>query len=199
MRILRWSILLIAVFLANYSFAGIRPSFSLDYSAWHATHIALVVTTTKDGVFQVIESWRGELPVGQYIAIPELRPDRNSVSISQYSKSWPYHGDTSEQVPREPVDSRMILFLKGDTAEQSGAHAPNSDRVNGWKPSDLLGSMKASGLARCGHGLLFYAADQSRTDSFEPSGVFRSRHPKARRRDQRCTPRHRNNSHDRRW
>src|SRR5215470_1865272 len=39
------------------AFAGIRPSFSLDYSSWHATEIVLVEVTPMFGVFRVVESW----------------------------------------------------------------------------------------------------------------------------------------------
>jgi hypothetical protein len=55
------------ILLAVYhrpAFAGIRPSFALDYCAWHATHVVLVEVTPKDGVFIVVESWTGELQPG---------------------------------------------------------------------------------------------------------------------------------------
>ena len=142
MRILRFSFLVVAVFLAHQAFAGIRPSFSLDYSAWQATHIVLVVTTSKDGTFEVVESWRGNLPFGEKIVIPELSPNPSAVPMSQYPQAWPYWGEMSEQIPREPVGSRMVLFLT--TGEQSRPRAPISAEVEGWKASDLMGSMKAS-------------------------------------------------------
>jgi hypothetical protein len=144
MRILRFSFLVVAVFLAHQAFAGIRSSFSLDYSAWQATHIVLVVTTYKDGTFEVVESLRGNLPVGEQIVIPELRPNPGAVPISQYPQAWPYYGEMSEQIPREPVGSRMVLFLKSTTGEQSRPHAPSSAEAEGWKPSGLMDSMKAS-------------------------------------------------------
>jgi hypothetical protein len=66
MRIFRvcWSLLLLAI-LAHPAFPGIRASFSLDYSAWGATHIVLVVTTPNDDTFEVVESWKGDLRVGE--------------------------------------------------------------------------------------------------------------------------------------
>jgi len=144
MRVLRFSFLVVAIFLAHQAFAAFRPSFSLDYSAWQATHIVLVVTTSKDGKFEVVESWKGNLPIGEHIVIPELRPDPSAVPISQYPQAWPYYGEMSEQIPREPVGSRMVLFLKSATGEQSRPHSPGSADAEGWKPSDLMGSMKAS-------------------------------------------------------
>jgi hypothetical protein len=67
--------------------AGIRPSFSLDGCSWRATHIVLVQTTPEDGVFSVVESWKGGLKPGDSLEIPELKPNRNAVPISELSKT----------------------------------------------------------------------------------------------------------------
>jgi Toastrack DUF4097 len=62
--------------------AGIRPSFSLDGCSWSATHIVLVQTTAEDGVFSVVESWKGDLKPEASLEIPELKPNKDAVPIS---------------------------------------------------------------------------------------------------------------------
>jgi hypothetical protein len=57
--------------------AGIRPSFSLDRCTWSATHIVSVQTTPTDGVFSVVESWKGDLKAGDSLEIPELKPNKD--------------------------------------------------------------------------------------------------------------------------
>src|SRR5271165_5061759 len=84
--------------------AGIRPSFSLDECSWNATNIALVQTTTKDGVFSVVESWKGDLKPEDTIEVPELKPNKDAVPISSYPKPAGFALQDklgiSEQIPR---------------------------------------------------------------------------------------------------
>ena len=83
-------LIMLAVFL-HPVFAGIRPSFSLDYCSWHATHIVLVEVTQRDGVFRVIEPWKGELqpeddPAGQppfFRADAGLRGDYELATLAE--------------------------------------------------------------------------------------------------------------------
>jgi hypothetical protein len=143
MRIFRVCSALVLVALAHPAFPAIRPSFSLDYSSWHATHVVLVVTTSADGTFDVAESWKGDLHAGERVVIPELRPNANAIPISRYPKSRPFHGEVSEQIPRAPVGSSVVLFLKraGEQIATDGTHKAERHR---WIPSDLMDSMKAS-------------------------------------------------------
>lgn len=108
---------------------ALRPNFSLDQCSWNATHIVLVQTTTKGGLFSVVESWKGDLKRGDSLEVRELKPDADAVSISSYPKP-------SEQIPRQPVDSRMVLFLR--RGEQDGATS--------WEPASSSGEMKVSAL-----------------------------------------------------
>ena len=39
--------------------AAFRPSFSLDFCSWNATHIVLAEITPRDDEFHVLESWKG--------------------------------------------------------------------------------------------------------------------------------------------
>jgi hypothetical protein len=127
---------------------GIRPSFSLDRCSWNATHIVLVQTIAKDGVFSVVESWKGNLKPGDSLEVPELKPNKDAVSISSYPKPPGFRSEDkegiSEQIPRQPVGSRMILFLK--KKEQRGAPSPSEGNTGAtqWEPAGS--GMKVSAL-----------------------------------------------------
>lgn len=130
--------------------AGIRPSFSLDHCSWNATHIVLVQTTPKDGVFSVVEFWKGDLKPGESLEVPELRPNKDAVPISSYPEPQGFGSqDTqgiSEQIPRQAVGSRMILFLK--KKEEGGAASPSAGNTTGTRrePASAWGGMKVSVL-----------------------------------------------------
>lgn len=85
--------------------ATIRPSFDLDGCSWNATHIVLVQTTDKNGVFPVVESLKGDLKPGDLLEIPELKPERDAVPISSYSKSQGFSlqdpEGINEQIPKQ--------------------------------------------------------------------------------------------------
>jgi hypothetical protein len=139
-------LILLAVYLRPV-FAGIRPSFALDYCAWHATHVVLVEVTPQDGVFSVVESWKGELQSGEPISVPELKPVPGAVAISHYPRRTDFFAPDatgiSEQIPRQPPGSRMVLFLRKE--EVSQASAPTTTRSGEkWRPADFLDEMKAS-------------------------------------------------------
>jgi len=130
--------------------AGIRPSFSLDRCSWNATHIVLVQTTPKDGVFSVVESWKGDLKPGDSLEVPELKPNKEAVPMSSDRKPQGFGSqDTqgiSEQIPRQPVGSRVILFLK--KKEEGGVGSPSAGNTTGtqWEPASGWGGMKVSVL-----------------------------------------------------
>lgn len=142
----RWSLMLLFA-LAHPAFAAFRPSFKLDDSSWHSTYVVLVMTTPADGAFEVVESWKGDLSLGERLAIPELRPAPDAIPISRDPKSWSeaVRGGVSELVPRVPVGSRMVLFLSR-TDETLGANGTDKVGAQGWKPSDLMDTLNASVL-----------------------------------------------------
>jgi hypothetical protein len=144
MRTRRLLLYLTLALLSQPGFCAVRPSFRLDLSAWRATDIVVVTSTPDDGVFEVAESWKGELAIGEKVTLPELRPDRHAPPISKYPKSESDMLQTgvSEQIPRQPAGARMILFLVGPGVSKT------------WKPSDLMSSMKASVLWM-DHGQIF--------------------------------------------
>ena len=121
------------------AFGGIRPSFMLDYSSWHATDIVVVTPLADDGSFQVLESWKGDLRPGAIIAIPDLAPKPDSVPINWYPhdsfspfKRW-------TEVPVVPPGSRIVLYLKdgSQAAESTGERSR-------WVAANLFSDMKAS-------------------------------------------------------
>jgi len=130
--------ILLAAFLTAGSIqpalAGIRPSFSLEYSSWNATHILEVVTTDTDGLFHVIETWKGDVNPGDEISVPAMSPLSGALPIAQYpfQTDYPMDGPRTE-IPRQPPGSRIFLFLK----ESSSA---------GWEAAGILRDFKASAV-----------------------------------------------------
>jgi hypothetical protein len=122
--------------------AALRPSFNVDGCSWNATHIVLVQTTASEGVVSVVESWKGDLKPGDSIEVPELKPNQNAVAISSYPKPAGFDlqdkSGISEQIPRQPIGSRMVLFLKKQ--DGSGTATPVK-----WGPASA-GGMKVSVL-----------------------------------------------------
>ncbi len=139
MRALCIKTIVISLLCCCPSGAAIRPAFSLDYSAFHATDIVMVRTTSDSALFEVVESWKGSLPPGERLMIPELRPAPNAAPISAYFQS-PSNGVDREAVPKLPPGSSMILFLR------SAKSPPDSSSGRVWLPSDLMNSMKASAV-----------------------------------------------------
>jgi hypothetical protein len=119
--------------------AGIRPSFSVDQCSWYATHIILVQTTAKDEVFSVVQSFKGDLKPGDSLELPELKPNKDAVPISSNPKPPGFSREDkwgiSEQIPRQAIGARMILFLKKQG--ETGTGAPLK-----WAPA--LGAIKIS-------------------------------------------------------
>src|SRR5437016_1049831 len=77
------------------------------HCSWNATYIVLVQTTPRDGVFSVVESWKGDLKPRDSLEVPELKPNKDAVPISSYPKPQGFGSqDTqgiSEKIPRQPV------------------------------------------------------------------------------------------------
>jgi hypothetical protein len=121
-------------------FGGFRPSFGLEYPAWNATNIALVEITPQDGDFIVLESWKGNLKAGEHVIVPQLMPGPHAVPIALYSKlNRPFQpsGEGSlEAIPKQPVGSRMVPFLRRD-GRGEGAPSDLSSESPEWQPADV--------------------------------------------------------------
>ena len=132
---------LLAVAMLPMLRAAIRPSFSLDSCAWRATHIVLVETTSGDGIFTVKESWKGDFNNGDTITVSQLKPDAEAVPIARYPEGELFdHTDKdgiSGRIPRQPVSSRMILFLK--RLSMAGLDQPSAEATaeRQWEPASL--------------------------------------------------------------
>lgn len=109
--------------------AGMRPSFSPEYSAWHATEIVVATEgETIDGHFTILENLKGELFVSQVVEVPEL-----ALFHSEESRLIRETGfDENPNPPKYVSGAKMILFLKKD--EKSGE----------WKSTALFGGMNVS-------------------------------------------------------
>src|SRR5262249_11515541 len=90
---------------AHSAFAGIRPSFSLDYCSWHATDIVLVEVTPSPGSFRVVESWKGDLEAGSPVVVPELQPAADAMEIAAYPRT--FRGGVDERIPAQRAGARM--------------------------------------------------------------------------------------------
>jgi len=142
--------LLIIFFAVSFrpAFASFRPSFDLDRCSWKATHVVLVATTPQDDVFVVIESWRGNLKAGDHIMVPELEPTSNDAPIALYSEQLRLNNSLGSRdiggIPRQPVGSRMVLFLKKATEVDSASRLTNGIKPHEWQSADLFHEMRAS-------------------------------------------------------
>lgn len=111
MKILVFTLLIVLSWGAP-SRAEIRPSFSLEYSAWHATDIVGATEGDSiDGKLRILETWKGDLPVGAEISIPELArfapADARRVADNIFSPKNPG--------PQTVTGAKMVLFLTRTT------------------------------------------------------------------------------------
>lgn len=134
-----WVFLILFLIVPLSLDAGIRPSFNVDQCSWYATHIILVQTTAKGSVFSIVESLKGDLRPGDSLELPDLMPKEDAVSIPSNPKPPGYSVEDvsgiSEQIPRQPIGSRLILFLKkqdesGPAAQVKWVAAAESMKVS---------------------------------------------------------------------
>ncbi|HEY0426447.1 MAG TPA: hypothetical protein VGC76_01450 [Pyrinomonadaceae bacterium] len=110
--------------------AAIRPSFSLEYSAWNATEVVVATEGDEiDGNFTVLENLKGELYTNQTISVPELASFKSDDS-RLVEDEW--DSDEKTTAPRYVSGAKMILFLKKDA------------RSDKWKSAALFGDMNVS-------------------------------------------------------
>ena len=132
------SLLLVLLFTPR-TFAGIRPSFNLDYCTWQATHIVVATEGDEiDGILTVLDSWKGDLRPGEQISIPELDAFK---SLSSRELKDGIYGDKSHEPKKYVSGLRMILFLK--QKERSAETAPAARRDtpvdHQWEPASTSG------------------------------------------------------------
>src|SRR5215510_15097126 len=112
--------------------AGIRPTFDPVGSSWRATDI-VVVTEGKqiDGVFTILETWKGDLKPGATISISEMEEFKNKEV--RHVESGPAVYVTGE---------RMVLFLRDaqkipEEDENRGGGVKSTAR---WQGANPMGS-----------------------------------------------------------
>src|SRR6185369_10112108 len=114
-RIQKYSVFVILVLLCgshSLTSAGIRPSFGLEGNTWNATHIVVVTEgKTIDGIFRVLESWKGDLNPGDTIKVPELASFK---AESSRTVSDPWYQKPGTNPGLVVTGDRMVLFLKND-------------------------------------------------------------------------------------
>ena len=126
-------IILVACFVlfgaTSLCLAGIRPSFELYYSTWHAADI-VVVSANDDSYsdFSVVEVWKGQLSRGDLLNINELCEFKDK-SKRIVKPIRPIKGEPQIVVSGK----RMILFLKSDLR---GGRS--------WQAAMRFGGMKVS-------------------------------------------------------
>jgi hypothetical protein len=120
--------LLIFLFCISESHAGMRPSFSLEYSAWNATHIVIAAEGEEiDGKLEILEPLKGDLGAGEMIFLNQLAGLKTENS-RQICEDW-----NLKSSGKFVSGSRMILFLRKD-----------NDSKEIWKPTDLFDELKTS-------------------------------------------------------
>jgi hypothetical protein len=115
---------LISLLAGSSAVAAIRPSFSLDDSAWIATDIVVVEQQDKGVV--VHEAWKGNLPAGTVLDIKGLPPA--PVDVASWDRAAP-HGKVSGK--------RIVLFLKTAAAKDGTIH---------WVGAEFAGQPWASAV-----------------------------------------------------
>jgi hypothetical protein len=108
----------------------------------------LAQTTVTDGAFEVLENWKGDLHAGHRVLIPELRPRPEAIPIALYPKSLigALRSDITKLVPRQPIGSRVILFLKCPPSAECRTDKFDSPIDCQWEPLDPLLTVKNSAV-----------------------------------------------------
>lgn len=147
-KVASWVSLLILAFTTQGAFAKSDETSPLDDLAWLATDVVLAVTTPTDGNFEVLESWKGNLLVGDEVIVPELRPGSDAIPIANYPKSFTVamRGGVSAAIPRQPVGSRLILFLKSRCRQSEWLTTADGRPACVWEPLHPLLTMKDSAV-----------------------------------------------------
>jgi hypothetical protein len=108
-------------------FALLGPSFDLDNCSWDATHIVVVAKgQVIDGNVTVVESWRGDLKIGDKLTIPELA----EFADAKRREIRPPFAPNRQQNPDHVTCSRMVLFLVKTTKEDGAGETVSWTTAN---------------------------------------------------------------------
>ena len=124
------------------------------YCCWNATHIVLVATKPQGDIFEVIESWKGNLRVGEDIAVRELKPAPDAIPIAVHfaldAKQWPYCTLSRDphigDVPEQATGSLVVLFLKRASEDSAESEAKTGVTQQKWQSADPFREMRTSAI-----------------------------------------------------
>lgn len=99
------ALLVLVLGLAGPARAGLAPSFEAESCGWRATHVVVVSEGAAiDGVVRVVESWRGDLNVGDELTLPALA----RFAPKEARTTW---GGWDERPVEVVSGARMVVFL----------------------------------------------------------------------------------------
>ena len=123
--------------------AGIRPSFSLEGSSWRATDIVVVTEDQQiDGVFKILETWKGDLKPGETITISEMDEFKKKEARLIDSSPWIQREKSS---PQYVTCERMVLFLRDakkipeDEDEDDNREGGGEKTTSPWRAANPFG------------------------------------------------------------
>jgi hypothetical protein len=131
--------------------AGIRPSFYLESCTWNASDILVMVPTENKASFRVVESIKGDTPVGTVLLLDDLAPHDDAplrpLRALVYS-SDPFNVPaTALTVPPIGKDDRMIAFLRRPGAMPEYNPRPDLPvTAFGWQPAAWYGGFLTSAV-----------------------------------------------------
>ena len=131
-----FAILMLAAVSAS---AGIRPTFDPEGSAWRATDIVVVTEGSQiDGVFTILETWKGDLKPGETISISEMGEFKDQ----EVRRADQGYVSEKRDPPVYVTCERMVLFLRdaqklpegADEEENRGGGVKSTSRWQGANP-----------------------------------------------------------------
>ena len=128
------------VFSGSYAHADIPEVFQFEICLWEATDIVLATQVSSNiGQLEIQKSWRGDIPVGSKILVPEL------VKIADEKNRHVYWADSS--VPTDPYVkslsfSKVILFLI-DSSSRPNENKQPSEKTE-WKSASIFWGLRSS-------------------------------------------------------
>ena len=120
--------------------AGIQPSFYAEECSWRATDIVVVTEGQKiDGIFEVLETWKGDLQPGETITIPEMAAFKAKDARLIDKWSWL---QKEKEPPEYVTGARMILFLRDakKVPEDLDRDKQANTTSSRWIAANLIGS-----------------------------------------------------------
>jgi hypothetical protein len=132
--------MLTALVLPQRSYGLFSPSFNLDASTWHASHIVVATTGKSIGTgVTVLESWKGDLRQGDHLILPSMARFRSEEMLEI---STGIFGGRENETPSYVSGKCVLLFLVKRGRMESNRF---DDREIGiWNPAVEWGGLLVS-------------------------------------------------------